>query len=109
MKIIWNKVTWYSKLIAVLVFVGVFFLGFKLGMVKEAVNAGLPWDDGFHMFGGWDGETMDDGTGAGTPAPVVGLGEHCGGNIKNAPTCKAPYICYLKVGMSDTGGVCAAH
>jgi hypothetical protein len=31
MKIQWNKVTWYSKLIAVILFVGVFFLGLWLG------------------------------------------------------------------------------
>jgi hypothetical protein len=27
----WNKVTWYSKLVAVILFVAVFFLGFHLG------------------------------------------------------------------------------
>lgn len=27
----WNKVTWYSKLLAVVLFVAVFFLGFYLG------------------------------------------------------------------------------
>lgn len=32
MKIEWNRVTWYSKLIAVIVFVGTFFVGFWLGM-----------------------------------------------------------------------------
>jgi len=31
MKIEWNKVTWYSKLIAIILFVWVFFLGFHLG------------------------------------------------------------------------------
>lgn len=31
MKIEWNKVTWYSKLAAVILFVGVFILGFLLG------------------------------------------------------------------------------
>jgi len=31
MSIQWNKVTWYSKLIAVVIFVAVFFLGFYLG------------------------------------------------------------------------------
>ncbi|MDR3519516.1 MAG: MliC family protein [Candidatus Pacebacteria bacterium] len=34
MKIEWNKVTWYSKLIAVILFVVVFYFGFSLG--KEA-------------------------------------------------------------------------
>ncbi|HEY5587408.1 MAG TPA: hypothetical protein VIK86_00470 [Candidatus Paceibacterota bacterium] len=31
MKIEWNKVTWYSKLIAVIVFVITFYVGFYLG------------------------------------------------------------------------------
>lgn len=31
MKIEWNKVTWYSKLIAVVVFVVTFYVGFYLG------------------------------------------------------------------------------
>lgn len=34
MKIEWNKVTWYSKLAAVVLFVGVFFLGFWLGTMN---------------------------------------------------------------------------
>jgi len=34
MKIEWNKVTWYSKLLAVILFVLVFYFGFSLG--KEA-------------------------------------------------------------------------
>lgn len=34
MTIEWNKVTWYSKLVAVIVFVGTFFLGFWLGTMK---------------------------------------------------------------------------
>jgi hypothetical protein len=34
MTIEWNKVTWYSKLAAVILFVGVFWLGFWLGTMK---------------------------------------------------------------------------
>ena len=34
MKILWNKVTWYSKLLAVVLFVGVFWLGFWLGTFR---------------------------------------------------------------------------
>ncbi len=36
MKIQWNKVTWYSKLVAVIVYVLTFVLAFKLGMLYEA-------------------------------------------------------------------------
>ena len=39
MRIEWNKVTWYSKLVAIVVFVGVFFLGFYLGGLSKEVNS----------------------------------------------------------------------
>ena len=32
----WNEVTWYSKIVAVIVYVGTFFLAFHLGAVYEA-------------------------------------------------------------------------
>lgn len=35
MHIEWNKVTWYSKLIAVVLFVIVLFVGFKLGEIYQ--------------------------------------------------------------------------
>ena len=37
MKLQWNKVTWYSKLIAVLVFLGVFVWAFYLGRQYEEI------------------------------------------------------------------------
>jgi hypothetical protein len=41
-------------------------------------------------------------------APVAGPGEHCGGNIMNAPVCAAGYHCQLVVPRPDTGGTCVA-
>jgi len=38
MKIEWNKVTWYSKLLAVILFVVVFCVGFDLGKNSEKVD-----------------------------------------------------------------------
>jgi membrane-bound inhibitor of C-type lysozyme len=38
MKIEWNKVTWYSKLVAVVLFVGVFYLGFYIGGFVSSAN-----------------------------------------------------------------------
>lgn len=38
MKIEWNKVTWYSKLIAVILFVFTFLIGFNLGKKSEYVE-----------------------------------------------------------------------
>ena len=105
MKIEWNKVTWYSKLLAIIVFVATFALAFKLGMAYEDAQAWVSWDvnDGSGMMQG-----LGDETGAGSGAPVVGVGEHCGGFIKDAPVCAAGLHCALTVGRPDTGGTCVA-
>lgn len=47
----------------------------------------------------------------GTPAPAatsstVGLGEHCGGFIRNAPECAIGLQCELNRTRPDTGGTC---
>ena len=43
MTVEWNKVTWYSKIAAVIIFVGTFFLGFWLGTMKvEKVYVEVP-------------------------------------------------------------------
>ncbi len=39
MKIEWKKVTWYSQVLAIIIFVGVFFLGFYFGEKYESPNA----------------------------------------------------------------------
>lgn len=41
-------------------------------------------------------------------APIVGAGEHCGGNIRLAPVCIIGYHCELTVSRPDTGGTCVA-
>lgn len=41
MKIWWNKVTWYSKLFAIILFVGVFYVGFNLGQQKKEINTSV--------------------------------------------------------------------
>lgn len=44
MKIIWDKVTWYSKLFAVILFVLIFALGFWLGTQKaEKIYVYVPF------------------------------------------------------------------
>ena len=44
MKIQWNKVTWYSKLIALILFIGVFGLAFHLGRAyQEAYDGTDVW------------------------------------------------------------------
>ncbi len=37
MKIIWNKVTWYSKVVAIILFVLTFYIGFILGQMKKEI------------------------------------------------------------------------
>ena len=39
MEIKWNQVTWYSTLLAVILYVGTFTLGFYLGEKKGELNA----------------------------------------------------------------------
>jgi hypothetical protein len=38
MKIEWNRVTWYSKLLAIILFVGVIFAGYVLGSKKSKIE-----------------------------------------------------------------------
>jgi len=44
--------------------------------------------------------------------PVVGLGEHCGGNMTTAPVCAAGFHCAPTPGshlpFGDVGGTCVA-
>jgi hypothetical protein len=40
MAVEWNKVTWYSKLVAVILFVLTFYIGYKLGAKKTEVTLG---------------------------------------------------------------------
>ncbi|HQU07813.1 MAG: hypothetical protein B7X04_01025 [Parcubacteria group bacterium 21-54-25] len=46
------------------------------------------------------------GTGVGSGVPIVGVGGHCGGFIRNAPLCGPGLHCQLTVSRPDTGGVC---
>ncbi len=36
-------------------------------------------------------------------------GEHCGGNIKDAPVCSTGYHCQLSISNPDTGGTCVSN
>jgi len=50
MKIEWNKVTWYSKLLAVILFLLTFYIGFKFGQINavgiktEIMLKSLQWN-----------------------------------------------------------------
>jgi hypothetical protein len=41
MNIEWNKVTWYSKVVAVILFVAVFYTGYYLGKQNEKLERGI--------------------------------------------------------------------
>lgn len=45
--------------------------------------------------------------------PLVGAGEHCGGNMMNAPECMAGFHCQASAGSNaafgDVGGTCVAN
>ena len=88
MTIEWNKVTWYSKLIAVAVFLATFVIAFDLGILWEQVRI----------------ETALTET-SGAAAQAGGAGAPCGGFIRNAPACAAGYRCKLGA-IADKGGVC---
>ena len=87
-KIEWNRVTWYSKLLAVVVFLVTFGVAFYLGAQ-------------------WNALAAQNAPGAGGTARAGGAGAHCGGFIKNAPTCADGFHCQLQ-GRPDTGGICVA-
>ncbi len=83
----WHTVTKFSQAVAIILFVGVFALGFFLGGEYQK-SASVP---------------------VSTPLPTGGLaGDHCGGFIKDAPTCAAGFHCQLKISNPDTGGICVA-
>jgi hypothetical protein len=50
---------------------------------------------------------------AGSPIPTVGAGEHCGGNMMNAPECDARSHCAPVPGshlpFGDVGGICVTN
>jgi hypothetical protein len=85
MKIQFNKVTWYSKALALALFVILPFLGFYLGIRYGRLLA--------------MGEAME--TTRQATMPVT----HCGGFIKNAKTCPQGYRCQLGR-IPDAGGTC---
>jgi len=37
---------------------------------------------------------------------LAGLGDHCGGFVRNPPRCAPPLVCDLRGHPPDTGGVC---
>ena len=93
MNIQWNAVTWYSKLLAVAVFLAAFFLAFNLGILSEQTYVETALLQ-YPVTVDNTASTTDSG------APMV-----CGGFVRNALTCPAGYHCQLGT-IADKGGVC---
>jgi uncharacterized membrane protein len=83
MTIEWNKVTWYSTLLALIVFVVTVSGGFYYGIQYQKSVMDLQNNQ----------------------MQITAEGMHCGGFIKNAPTCPAGYHCQLQK-IADLGGSC---
>lgn len=89
MHIEWNRVTWYSWVAAILVFVGTFIVAFNIGILWEKAHIAMSITETPSV-------TQSGGT----------AGAHCGGFIKDAPTCADGFHCQLEVSHPDTGGTC---
>ncbi len=98
MTIEWNKVTWYSKLAAVVVFLATFLIAFNLGVLWEQTHIQTALFETPYTTGGKTGSQSSAG----------GAGARCGGFIRNAPTCAAGFHCKLGV-IVDQGGVCVPN
>ncbi len=98
MAIEWNRVTWYSKLAAVAVFLATFLIAFNLGILWEQTHIETALLKTPRTIGG---ET-------GSQPSVGGAGAHCGGFIRNAPTCAVGFHCQLGA-IADKGGVCVPN
>lgn len=94
MNIEWNRVTWYSKLAAVIIFGLTFWLGFYLGMQWQFIS-----DQPLIMLSDVLNQPFPSGSNN------TAEGQQCGGFIQNAPTCPASYHCQLNK-IADLGGVC---
>ena len=122
MKIEWNKVTWYSKLLAVVVFLATFVVAFNLGILYEQAHintAFLTAPSTTSVTASSTTETIPSTIRISTPSTTDttasttdiqisgGAGAHCGGFIQNAPACAKGFHCQLG-NIPDKGGICVA-
>ncbi len=84
-KIEWNKVTWYSKLAALICGLLFFVSGIYIGMQYQQYR---------------DLQTATSTFVLTTPTPL-----HCGGFIAHPETCPTGYTCKLG-NIPDAGGTC---
>lgn len=121
MSIEWNRVTWYSKLLAVAVFLATFVVAFNLGILYQQVliNTALLAAPSTIVTASSTTEAIPSTIRISTPSTTDttasttdiqisgGAGAHCGGFIQNAPTCAKGFHCQLG-NIPDKGGTCVA-
>jgi hypothetical protein len=93
MTIEWNKVTWYSKLIAVVLFVATFWLAFDLGVASEDAHiqanlSGTPLAISTDSGGAIGATTTPPISGGGSILPYQSGIE---GTVTTSPTCPVEY------------------
>lgn len=130
MSIEWNRVTWYSKLLAGVVFLAAFIIAFNLGILYQQVRINtallvapttivvtvsstteaISNTIRISASSTTDMTASTTGTTASTTDIQVsgGAGARCGGFIQNAPACAKGFRCQLNVSSPDTGGTCVA-
>lgn len=123
----WNRVTWLSWWLAVFLFVVVvpflaFYIGNEYGKTmdlisstkKEIIFSAFKEQMIKHNLSSSTSQVPPKPvspaptvvpTPTPTPTPTDATGMHCGGFIKDAPTCPANYHCQLKR-IADLGGSC---
>lgn len=91
MRMKWNEVTRFSMVIAVILYVGTFFLAFAFGAYFEHARMAM--------------QSVPP-----PPAQQSGgaAGSRCGGFIRGAATCASGFHCQLNASRPDTGGICVA-
>ena len=107
----WNKVTWYSKLLTVIVFIVMFLTAFDLGTIsQQAYTTATPAAVRSSIASTCAITTVTRAvTASTTRAGATGsVGARCGGFIRNAPQCAVGFHCRLGR-VADLGGVCVAN
>ena len=89
---------------------GVFFLGYCLGVQTQMTTDEKNIESAMPTPMVPPIPTNSSSTGSGMPSSV-GPGQHCGGNMANAPVCADGLRCVpqpgVKVPFGDVGGICA--
>jgi hypothetical protein len=116
MKIVWDRVTWYSKLLAVIVFLATFAIAFYLGRAYQAGDQRIILPRMNERACTLEGKICPDGSVVGRTGPRCefaecpavsaepAAGKFCGG-IAAIP-CASGYRCEIKETYPDAGGSC---